>query len=101
MLELAAIIVLGIFAQWIAWRMRIPAIFPLIRKEFSFKNKTQLSKLSIFDKRQFIWVCKNNHEYKNSIFRRIFYNERCIDCYDKEIELRKPLHDPNETKFLK
>jgi len=30
MLELAAIIVLGIFAQWIAWRMRIPAIFPLI-----------------------------------------------------------------------
>ena len=30
MLELAAIIVFGIFAQWIAWRMRIPAIFPLI-----------------------------------------------------------------------
>ena len=30
MLELAAIIVLGILAQWIAWRMRIPAIFPLI-----------------------------------------------------------------------
>ena len=30
MLELAAIIVLGIFAQWIAWRLRIPAIFPLI-----------------------------------------------------------------------
>ncbi|MGC6428809.1 MAG: cation:proton antiporter [Flavobacteriales bacterium] len=30
MLELAAIIVCGIFAQWIAWRMKIPAIFPLI-----------------------------------------------------------------------
>ena len=30
MLELAAIIVFGIFAQWIAWRMKIPAIFPLI-----------------------------------------------------------------------
>lgn len=30
MLELAAIIVFGILAQWIAWRMKIPAIFPLI-----------------------------------------------------------------------
>ncbi len=30
MLELSAIIVFGIFAQWIAWRLRIPAIFPLI-----------------------------------------------------------------------
>lgn len=30
MLELSAIIVFGIFAQWIAWRMKIPAIFPLI-----------------------------------------------------------------------
>ena len=78
-----------------------PAIFPLIRKEFSVKNKIQLSGLSIFDKKQFIWICKNNHEYKNSIFRRIFFNERCIKCYDYEIELRKPLHDPNESNFLK
>lgn len=30
MIELAAIIVFGIFAQWIAWKMKIPAIFPLI-----------------------------------------------------------------------
>ena len=30
MLELSAIIVFGILAQWIAWRMKIPAIFPLI-----------------------------------------------------------------------
>ncbi|MGC6470917.1 MAG: cation:proton antiporter [Flavobacteriales bacterium] len=30
MLELAAIIVFGILAQWIAWKMKIPAIFPLI-----------------------------------------------------------------------
>lgn len=30
MLELAAIIVFGIFAQWIAWKLKIPAIFPLI-----------------------------------------------------------------------
>ena len=30
MLELSAIIVFGILAQWIAWKMRIPAIFPLI-----------------------------------------------------------------------
>ena len=30
MLELSAIIVFGIVAQWIAWKMKIPAIFPLI-----------------------------------------------------------------------
>ncbi len=30
MLELAGIIILGIFAQWIAWRIRVPAILPLI-----------------------------------------------------------------------
>lgn len=30
MIELAGIIVLGIFAQWIAWRTRVPAILPLI-----------------------------------------------------------------------
>ena len=30
MLELAGIIVLGIFAQWIAWKVKIPAILPLI-----------------------------------------------------------------------
>ena len=28
--ELAGIIVLGIFAQWLAWRIKIPAILPLI-----------------------------------------------------------------------
>ena len=78
-----------------------PAIFPLIRKEFSVKNKIKLTSLTILDKRQFFWVCKNNHKYKNSIFRRIFYNERCIDCFDYEIELRQPLHDPNESKMLK
>ena len=30
MIELAGIIVLGIFAQWIAWRIKVPAILPLI-----------------------------------------------------------------------
>ena len=30
MFELAGIIILGIFAQWFAWRLKIPAILPLI-----------------------------------------------------------------------
>ncbi len=30
MLELASIIILGILAQWVAWRIRLPAILPLI-----------------------------------------------------------------------
>ena len=30
MLQLAAIVILGIFAQWVAWRIKLPAIFPLI-----------------------------------------------------------------------
>ena len=30
MLELAGIIILGILAQWVAWKFRIPAILPLI-----------------------------------------------------------------------
>ena len=30
MLELAAVIVLGILAQWIAWKSKVPAILPLI-----------------------------------------------------------------------
>ena len=30
MVALAGIIILGIFAQWIAWKMRVPAILPLI-----------------------------------------------------------------------
>jgi NhaP-type Na+/H+ or K+/H+ antiporter len=30
MLELAGIVILGIFAQWIAWKLKIPAILPLI-----------------------------------------------------------------------
>ena len=30
MLELAAIIILGILSQWVAWRLKIPAILPLI-----------------------------------------------------------------------
>jgi NhaP-type Na+/H+ or K+/H+ antiporter len=30
MFELAAIIILGILAQWVAWRFKIPAILPLI-----------------------------------------------------------------------
>ena len=30
MIELAGIIILGIFAQWIAWKFKIPAILPLI-----------------------------------------------------------------------
>jgi len=30
MIELASIIILGILAQWFAWRFKIPAILPLI-----------------------------------------------------------------------
>ncbi|HHB52060.1 MAG TPA: cell shape-determining protein, partial [Saprospiraceae bacterium] len=30
MIELAGIIILGIIAQWLAWRLKIPAILPLI-----------------------------------------------------------------------
>ncbi len=30
MLEIASIIILGIFAQWLAWRIKVPAILPLI-----------------------------------------------------------------------
>ena len=30
MVELASIIVLGILAQWLAWRLKVPAILPLI-----------------------------------------------------------------------
>ena len=30
MIELAGIIILGIFAQWVAWRLKVPAILPLV-----------------------------------------------------------------------
>jgi Kef-type K+ transport system membrane component KefB len=30
MLELAGIIILGILAQWVAWKLKLPAILPLI-----------------------------------------------------------------------
>ena len=30
MIELASIIILGIIAQWVAWKFKIPAILPLI-----------------------------------------------------------------------
>jgi NhaP-type Na+/H+ or K+/H+ antiporter len=30
MVELASIIILGIFAQWLAWRFKVPAILPLL-----------------------------------------------------------------------
>ncbi len=30
MIELASIVILGIFAQWISWKMKLPAILPLI-----------------------------------------------------------------------
>ena len=30
MVELAGIIILGILAQWVAWKFKIPAILPLI-----------------------------------------------------------------------
>ena len=30
MIELAGIIILGIIAQWMAWRLKLPAILPLI-----------------------------------------------------------------------
>ena len=30
MIELAGIVILGIVAQWVAWRLKLPAILPLI-----------------------------------------------------------------------
>lgn len=30
MTELGSIIILGILAQWLAWRLKVPAILPLI-----------------------------------------------------------------------
>ena len=30
MIELVGIIILGILAQWVAWKFKIPAILPLI-----------------------------------------------------------------------
>ena len=30
MIELAGIIILGLIAQWVAWRWKLPAILPLI-----------------------------------------------------------------------
>ena len=30
MIEIAGLLVLGILAQWLAWRIRVPAILPLI-----------------------------------------------------------------------
>ncbi|MBT8228848.1 MAG: sodium:proton antiporter [Saprospiraceae bacterium] len=30
MIELGSVIILGIFAQWVAWRIKVPAILPLI-----------------------------------------------------------------------
>jgi len=30
MVEIASIVILGIFAQWLAWRLKVPAILPLI-----------------------------------------------------------------------
>ena len=50
---------------------------------------------------KFFWKCKNKHEYKNSVYRRIFYAERCFKCIDKVILTRRPLHDKNDSKMLK
>ena len=30
MLELGSVIILGILAQWVAWRIKVPAILPLL-----------------------------------------------------------------------
>ena len=30
MLELAGLVILGILAQWVAWKLKTPAILPLI-----------------------------------------------------------------------
>ena len=30
MLELAGVLILGVFAQWVAWRVKVPAILPLL-----------------------------------------------------------------------
>ena len=70
--------------------------FPLLRKEFlEKKNKTSLKKLSIDDKKLYWWKCKNNHIYKNSIFNRTFYMERCpeIKCKKDAMDFHKSLHE--------
>ena len=78
-----------------------PTIYPLLRNEFSKKNNKKLEDYNFFSKEEVIWKCKNKHEYKNSVYRRIFYAERCFKCIDKVILTRRPLHDKNESKMLK
>ena len=77
-----------------------PTVYPLLRNEFSKKNKKKLKFYHVTDKTKVIWKCKNGHEYKNSIYRRIFYQERCFECINNVILLVRPLHDKNETKML-
>ena len=77
-----------------------PTVYPLLRDEFSKKNKKKLEDYNFFSKEKVIWKCKNGHEYKNSVYRRIFYAERCFKCIDKVILTRRPLHDKNESKIL-
>jgi len=78
-----------------------PTIYPLLRDEFSKKNNKKLEDYNFFSKEKVIWKCKNKHEYKNSVYRRIFYAERCFKCIDKVILTRRPLHDKNDSKMLK
>ena len=75
MLELSAIIVFGIFAQWIAWKMRIPAIFPLILLglilgplSILFMDDQWISPEKIFaGKTMYYFVSDSNIMYRTSI----------------------------------
>ncbi len=71
------------------------SIFPLLRKEFlENKNNIKLNEIEIDDKNFYWWKCKNNHIYKNSIYNRTFYMERCPkkECKDIAMEFHKDLH---------
>ena len=48
MLELAGIIILGILAQWVAWKFKIPAILPLILIGLLVGLKTAPNGLNLF-----------------------------------------------------
>ena len=64
MLELAGIIILGIIAQWVAWRLKLPAILPLILIGLLVGPISTLyteDGLKLISRREFILFCFISH----------------------------------------
>ncbi len=77
-------------------------LHPKIAKMWNYKKNTlKPNEILANSHKKVWWICKNKHEYKNSVYRRIFYAERCFKCIDKVILTRRPLHDKNDSKMLK